>query len=190
MGVPTTTPVAVRPDWFSSIFAMPKSARKSRSFLSTSTFAGFTSRCSTPAAWAASSASASCVIHADASASGAAPALSRSRSVPAGEVGHDEKRHAVVLAEVVHGEDVRMLERGHHSRLAQEALQKVPLDGVCGENHLHGHRARELRVGGLVDLGHPALPEKLLEPVTAQRSPDIIAHGHISGRNTRAVSLP
>ncbi len=38
--------------------------------------------------------------------------------------------------------------------------RRVALDGVRREDHLHGHRARELRVGGPVDLGHPALSEK------------------------------
>src|ERR1017187_7786839 len=120
MGVPTTTPVVVRPDWFSSIFAMPKSARKSRSFLSTSTFAGFTSRCSTPAACGIERVGKlrdPCGRERERHGAGPQPLAQR----PAGEVGHDEERHAVVLAKVVHGEDARMLERGHHARLAQEA---------------------------------------------------------------------
>ncbi|GAA3146795.1 hypothetical protein GCM10020001_082630 [Nonomuraea salmonea] len=55
-GVPTSPPVAVSPA-SASMEAMPKSVSTTRPSSASSTFSGLTSRCSTPVAWAARSAS-------------------------------------------------------------------------------------------------------------------------------------
>ena len=46
------------------------------------------------------------------------------RSEPRGEVLHRDVRHAVVLEEVEHRDDVRMVERAAEARLVHEALRR------------------------------------------------------------------
>jgi len=71
------------------------------------------------------------------------------------ELGDDE-RSAVVHADVVHGDDVGMVERRRRARLL---LEVAPALGVGAEpfgEHLHGDLALELRIARAVDVTHRA----------------------------------
>ncbi len=64
-------------DWASIMSAMPKSVSLSSRFSCRSTFSGFTSRCTIPAAWAASSACATWITAHAAISAGTSPLPSR-----------------------------------------------------------------------------------------------------------------
>ncbi len=86
--VPMTRPVFVSRAW-SLLRAIPKSVifMDHPSFSSTSTFSGFTSRCTTPLEWAASSARASSIISWTTRFSGSPPGFSSMMS-ERGRPGH------------------------------------------------------------------------------------------------------
>ena len=65
---------------------------------------------------------------------------------------------AVVRAEVVDREDVRMRERGDGLGLALEARERVGVRGQLRGEDLDGDLAVELRVARAVDLAHPPAP--------------------------------
>ena len=73
------------------------------------------------------------------------------------DVLHDDEVHVVVAADVVDGDDVRMVERGGGARLAQKAR---PLRRRCplGE-HLDCHVALQPRIAGEIDGAHAALSD-------------------------------
>ena len=80
------------------------------------------------------------------------------RSVALEEL-HRHVEEAVLLPEVVHGDDVRVVEERRRLRLALEALQGLVAGGDPGAERLQGHEAVEDRVPGLVDLAHRAAAE-------------------------------
>ena len=137
--------------------AIPKSLTWTLSPPSSSRFAGFTSRCTIPRAWAASS----------------APAVSESQLIARGRMEragaqpvvhgaaleelHDDERRAVVLPDVEDRDDVplaRELRGGE--RLPLEASAHVLVARVTLGEHLDGDDAAEHRVGRAVDLAHPS----------------------------------
>ena len=67
---------------------------------------------------------------------------------------HRHVEEAVLLPEVVHGHDVRVVEERRRLRLALEALQGLVAGVEPGGDRLQGHEAVEDRVPGLVDLAH------------------------------------
>jgi hypothetical protein len=83
----------------------------------------------------------------------------------AGDELHDEEEAAVLLADVVHGHDVGMVEGGRRPRLAQETLAR--LGHVGRRQQLDRHLAVEGDVAGPPDLAHAALAEHLHEAVAA-----------------------
>jgi hypothetical protein len=72
----------------------------------------------------------------------------------AGDVLHGQEHHAVVIALVVDAHDVRVVELGGRSRLADEPLREVVVVAQAGMHHLDRDSAVEADVGGLVDTGH------------------------------------
>ena len=72
---------------------------------------------------------------------------------------HRHVEEAVLLPEVVHGDDVRVVEKRRRLRLALEALQGLVAGGDPGGERLQGHEPVEDRVLGLVDLAHRAAAE-------------------------------
>ena len=72
---------------------------------------------------------------------------------------HDEEGAAVVLADVVDGADVGMIQGGGRLGFAAETLQRLGiLREIFGEE-FEGHEAAEARVLGLVDDTHAAAAE-------------------------------
>ena len=69
-------------------------------------------------------------------------------------------------------DDARVIEGGEGLRLAPEALQPLRARGHLGRQHLERHVAPELRVGGAVDLAHPAGADRGGDPVVRERLAD------------------
>jgi hypothetical protein len=82
------------------------------------------------------------------------------------QLGHDI-RPAVVRAEVVHGHDVRMVERTRHPRLLLETRQahRIAIGGRLQD--LDGDVAGQSRVVGAVDLAHASCPDQAEDLVRA-----------------------
>ncbi len=179
-GVPVTIPLAVR---FAppSNRAMPKSASTGSPNEETRMFSGFTSRCSTRARCADSSAPAIFTPMSATSAQGSGPRVfRRSASEPAGLVAHDQVRQAIAgLTSAVDGDDVRVLGQGTHGlQLLFEAAAETfvdPGDGDDLDRHLPGER----RLAALEDDGH-ATPTDFLEVL----DPGDL-HRHYRGANAR-----
>ena len=164
---------------------MPKSATFTRPSLESMMLPGFTSRWTIPRAWAAD--------EGPGDLGGDAGRLARrERPVPAQDRGeilavdqlHDDERPVLVLAEVVHGHDVGMVQRRRGQRLLPEARAEVGIAAVLGAEDLDRDVAIELGVVGAVDGGHAPLPEELHQPIPpAQDAADLrqIAVSHRVG---------
>ena len=67
----------------------------------------------------------------------------------------------VVLAGLVHRDDVGVLDRGGQPRLALEALAEHRVLRALGRDQLDRHRALERQLGGAVDDAHATAPDRL-----------------------------
>ena len=72
----------------------------------------------------------------------------------------DDVRRAVVLADVVDIQNVRMVQRGRRARLLLEAGQTPAVPGERGRQHFDGHIAAQAGIADTVDFAHPARPEQ------------------------------
>ena len=93
---------------------------------------------------------------------------------------HDEECHAVLLADVVEGADVRMAQPGDGPRLALEALEPVGLLGRRGGKNLEGDGAVEPRVPRAVDLAHASRAQGREDLVRAEARPGRKWHGTLA----------
>ena len=92
---------------------------------------------------------------------------------------HHEVQPPVLLAGLVDGDHVRVIDRGRHPRLALEALAEVAVGGVLGGDQLERDRAAQRDLGGAVDDPHPAAAGDRLDP--AARDMSALEHvGHPS----------
>jgi len=82
---------------------------------------------------------------------------------------HHHEVQPVLHVEVVDLDDVGVAEGGHGACLPAETRQEFLLLHQVGAQHLDRHVPVELRVVGLVDLGHPAATERLEDAVFAER---------------------
>jgi len=73
---------------------------------------------------------------------------------------HDEGPRPARLLETVHRCDVGVVERSEEPRLALESGQAIGVGRDLFGQDLERHRAAQLRVGGPVDLAHPAGPHR------------------------------
>ncbi len=80
---------------------------------------------------------------------------------------HGEVGDVLVLADLVDGDDVVVLEGGAGPGLAEEALAGHRVAGELRQDHLQGHGAAEVRVLGPVDDAHAPAPQFLLDGVRA-----------------------
>jgi len=67
--------------------------------------------------------------------------------------------NAAALAEVVHGQNVRMLKVGDGARLLLKAAHEFWAGGEFFGQHFHRHVAIHRRVVGFVHRSHTALPD-------------------------------
>ena len=80
----------------------------------------------------------------------------------------DEIRAAIDIPDIVHGEDVRMIERGEHAGFALEAGQPIGVGDEQRRQDLDRHIASELCVARAVDVAHPAGAHQLHDLVRAE----------------------
>ena len=88
--------------------------------------------------------------------------------VAAVDEAHGDEQRAVLLAGLVDGHDVRMLERRRHARLALEALAELRVGGELGDDDLQRDAPTEPPIGGEVDDAHAAAPDLALDVVGAE----------------------
>ena len=69
---------------------------------------------------------------------------------------HDQKIEPILLANVVEGADVRVVQARHGSRLALESLASLRTVGNVAWQHLHGDNPVQPGVSCLVHLAHAA----------------------------------
>jgi hypothetical protein len=86
------------------------------------------------------------------------------------ELRHDECRTGLG-ADVVYGEDVRVVQRRSGARLLLESMEAVEIGCHCRRQHLDGHITSEPRIVRTIHLAHPAGAEDRddlvrTEPVT------------------------
>ena len=134
---------------------------------------GLTSRWTMPAAWAASSAPATWPSSSTASAGGSGPVGGDpALQVAALDQPHRDDQLAVLLAGVVDGDDVGVVEPGGEARLAQEPLAEALVVGEVAGDHLERHRPVEGQVRRPVDDAHPAARDQRVDAVPAERGAD------------------
>ncbi len=91
---------------------------------------------------------------------------------PALDVLHRDVRGALVLEEVVDGDDVRMAERAGDTRLADETLGESGVGGVKRRQLLQGDDAVEVGLPGEIDDCHPAAADLTDDVVSPERTQD------------------
>ena len=84
----------------------------------------------------------------------------------AGQALHDDEEDVAVATEVVHGDDVRMLDRSCGLRFAFEAGQRVVVAVTSRVEQLHRHLSTQAFVDRAVHDRHAAPAEPRPEPVT------------------------
>ena len=122
----------------------------------TNRLAGLMSRCTTPCAWAASSASAICAPSSSTSSSGSGAARDAILQRLAIEQLHHHELLAVVGADVVERADVRVIEVRDDPRFALEALDRVGVGVRFVGQELDRDLPAEPRVFRFVDDAHAA----------------------------------
>ncbi len=81
---------------------------------------------------------------------------------------HAEVALALVLADLVHGHDTRMVEQGHRLRLVLEPSQLGIVGQDAGLDHLQSDRPIETDLLGTVDDAHPASAELRADLIVAE----------------------
>ena len=81
------------------------------------------------------------------------------QGVPADQLGSDPV-DTVVAADVVNGDDVRVVERAGGAGFALETRDTVRVARQAGGQHLDGHVALQAGVAGAPDLAHAAAPQQ------------------------------
>ena len=85
---------------------------------------------------------------------------------------HRDEEHAVLVAQVVDREDVRVVEPGGRAGLVNEAFPSVAVGGESVGQHLDRDPAPERRVLGEVHLSHSAGTDGFENLVAAERLSD------------------
>ena len=110
----------------------------------------------------------------------------------AAEVLGDEVGRAVVVAPVVDGDDVRVVQGRGGLRLGPEAAEEGLVVGEGGVQDLHRHPTAEADVVGQEDLGRRAGADGGDEPVApAEDATDLVGHaGHDHGARVSGALRP
>jgi hypothetical protein len=97
----------------------------------------------------------------------------RLRDEPSGLIDHDRSgRHARAFFEPVDRGNVGMIQPCEHVGFAPKPRQTVMVTGDGRRQNLDGDLTLQLRVGGAVDLPHPAFAELVLNAIGSCRPPD------------------
>jgi hypothetical protein len=98
---------------------------------------------------------------------------------------HHHVRRAVVLADVVDRNDVRVIELGHRAGLAHQPGPGLLLFGPLVQ-HLERDPAIEPLVVGAEDAAHPPLADRILDPVALDRVPRL-DHAQLAAPTPRSL---
>ena len=93
------------------------------------------------------------------------------------EIFHDEKRRALLFADVVEGADVWMCELRDRAGFTIEAFAKLPIGSERFRNDFDRDRAIEPGVSRFVDLTHAAGPEDGDDLVRPEADAGVKGHG-------------
>ena len=127
-----------------------------RPSLVTKMFSGFRSRWTIPFSCAAASPCAICTPYSIVLRCGSAPLIEqRAQAFSFQQLG-DQERRALVLTDVMNGENVGVVQRGHCARLLLEATQAVGFAGEGFRQNFQGDIAPEACVFGAIDFAHAA----------------------------------
>ena len=85
---------------------------------------------------------------------------------------HDDEVHPVAGADVVDGDDVRVVQRAGRLGFLNEALFAGGISDLVGGQDLDRHRAVQVGVVGLVNHTHAAFTELRYDPVVVERPAD------------------
>jgi hypothetical protein len=85
------------------------------------------------------------------------------------DVLHRDEVHALVLADVVDRDDVRMIQARRGSRFLDEALAAFGVEGGFAAQDLDRHGPAQSCIDGAVHGPHPAFTERLQELVMRER---------------------
>ena len=99
------------------------------------------------------------------------------------QVLHDDERLAVLLADVVNGADIRMIERRRSPRLAAESLQRLPVLGHFLRQEFQRDEAVKPSVFRLVNHTHAAAA-KLFDDAVMR---DNLAHHTLTPRSAEIL---
>ena len=150
-------------------FARPKSRSFGRPDGVTMTLCGFRSRWTMPRRCARARASATCAPSASASRTGRGPRRSTAGQRLAFDILHHDEGAAVVgLAHLVHGADIRMIQRGRGLGFAQQVPAGVVVIAAVGRQELDRDVALERQVAGQVHVAHTAAPQQTDDAVVPQ----------------------
>ncbi len=104
------------------------------------------------------------------------------RQAAALDVLHDDEVGARLLAPVVDGHHVGVVEVGGGLGLAAEPLHEGGVLGVLGEEHLDGHGSVQQQVAGQVDVGHPPAGQAAVHLVAVVEDGGTLLVGHTDGQ--------
>jgi hypothetical protein len=94
------------------------------------------------------------------------------------DVAHRHVQEAVLLARVVDGDHVRVLDRRRGAEFAPEALAELRVLGELGRDHLQRHLALERDVRRAVDDAHPAAAADAADYVVGEGAAGLeVRHG-------------
>ncbi len=133
-------------------------------------FSGFRSRWTTPAACAAARPSATCVAISNSLRMGTGFPVSRPRSDSALDKFADNVLLAGLNAEVVHGDDIGMIQRGDGACFTLEAASALHAACIVFAENLDRDVAVQPRIAGAVHLAHASGAERGPDLVGAQSS--------------------
>ena len=155
---------------------MPKSSTLMRPSLVRKTFSGLMSRWTMPRACAAPSASPIAATISTAAAGSSRPFAGSggdalAQRFPFEQLATRCSGEPSIVADVVHGHDVGMVEHPHREGLALHPHPSLPVVGEVGRQHLDGHVAPQPRVPGAVDAAHSALADQSGDHVGADGGP-------------------
>ena len=182
-------PVTAAPaDWGWASFAMPKSRIFTCPLGVTKMFSGLRSRWTMPLSCAAASPARNLRGVLDRLADGQA-AGRRAAELVAERLAFEQLRHevveAVVLADVVHGEDVRMVERGRRTRLLLEPQQTVAIAAELNRQDLDRDVTSQPDVAAPIHLAHASGAEDAENLVRTETGAGAERHGRETGRIIR-----
>ena len=81
------------------------------------------------------------------------------------EVFEDEVVGVSLMADIVDGADMWMIQCRCSPRLLRKAAQSISVGGPRLRKHLDGHIAAETGIASTIDLAHPARAQQALNPI-------------------------